>query len=62
MRLKSSIFLWVSLANILPLTALIWGITTYSEQVYRKNFDNDIQINMQNIAKELDSGLTMKDR
>jgi len=58
MRLKSSIFLWVSLATILPLTALILGITTYSEQVYLKNIDNDIYINMQNISKELEFRLT----
>lgn len=54
MRLKSSIFLWVSFATIVPLTALIFGITAYSEKVYRKNIDNDIQFNMENIAKELD--------
>ena len=54
MRLKSSIFLWVSLATILPLTALTLGITTYSEKVYLKNIDSDIYINMQNISKELD--------
>lgn len=54
MRLKSSIFLWVSLATILPLTALILGVTAYSERVYRKNIDNDVYLNMQNIAKQLD--------
>jgi len=58
MRLKSSIFLWVSLATILPLTALTLGITAYSERVYLKNIDNDIYINMRNIAKELDFRLT----
>ncbi|RDH82619.1 MAG: sensor histidine kinase [endosymbiont of Galathealinum brachiosum] len=58
MRLKSSIFLWVSLATILPLTALILGITAYSEQVYLKNIDNDIYINMENISKELNFRLT----
>jgi len=58
MRLKSSIFLWVSLATILPLTALILGITAYSEQVYLKNIDNDIYINMENISKELEFRLT----
>ncbi len=54
MRLKSSIFLWVSLATTLPLTALILGITAYSEHVYRKNIDSDIYINIENIAKELE--------
>ena len=58
MRLKSSIFLWVSLATILPLTALILGVTAYSEQVYLKNIDNDIYINMENISKELEFRLT----
>lgn len=54
MRLKSSIFLWVSFATILPLTALILGITAYSEELYRKNIDNDVYLNMENIAKELE--------
>jgi two-component system, NtrC family, sensor kinase len=58
MRLKSSIFLWVSLATTLPLTALILGITAYSERVYLKNIDNDIYINLQNISKELEFRLT----
>jgi len=58
MRLKSSIFLWVSFATILPLTALILGITAYSEQLYRKNVDNDIYLNMENIAKELEFRLS----
>lgn len=54
MRLKSSIFLWVSLATILPLTALILGITTYSERLYRKNVDNDLYLSMEEIAKQLE--------
>ncbi len=54
MRLKSSIFLWVSVATILPMTALILGITAYSEQLYRKNIDNDVFLIMENIAKELE--------
>jgi len=58
MRLKSSIFLWVSFATILPLTAFILGITAYSEQLYRKNIDNDIYLNMENIAKELEFRLS----
>lgn len=58
MRLKSSIFLWVSLATILPLTALILGITAYSEHLYRKNIDNDVYLNMENIAKELEFRLS----
>jgi len=58
MRLKSSIFIWVSFATILPLTALILGITAYSEQLYRKNVDNDVYLNMENIAKELEFRLS----
>lgn len=54
MRLKSSIFLWVSLATIAPLTALILGITAYSEHLYQKNVDRDIQASMANIISELD--------
>lgn len=54
MRLKSSIFLWVSFATILPLSALILAITAYSEELYRKNIDKDVFLNMENIAKELE--------
>ncbi len=54
MRLKSSIFLWVSLATIVPLSALIFGITAYSEHLYKKNVDKSIQISMNNIVSELD--------
>lgn len=54
MRLKSSIFLWVSLATIIPLSALIFGITAYSEHLYKKNVDKDIHISMNNIVSELD--------
>ena len=53
MRLKSSIFLWVSLATILPLTALVLGITTYSEYLHRENVYKDIQNNMENIVSEM---------
>jgi len=54
MRLKSSIFLWVSLATIIPLSALILGITAYSEHLYKINVDKDIHISMNNIVSELD--------
>ena len=54
MRIKSSIFLWVSLATIVPLTALILGITAYSEHLYQKNVDRDLQASMANIISELD--------
>jgi two-component system, NtrC family, sensor kinase len=53
MRLKSSIFLWVSLATILPLTALVLGITAYSERLHRQNVDKDIRSNMENIISEM---------
>ncbi|MCW9015304.1 MAG: HAMP domain-containing histidine kinase [Gammaproteobacteria bacterium] len=53
MRLKSSIFLWVSLATIIPLTALILLITAYSERLHRKDIDTDIQTSMVNIVNEL---------
>ena len=53
MRLKSSIFLWVSLATVLPLSALVLGITAYSEHLYKKNVDKDINVSMNNIVSEL---------
>jgi two-component system, NtrC family, sensor kinase len=54
MRLKSSIFLWVSLATIIPLTALILGITAYSERIHRKDIDSEIKNSMANIASKID--------
>ncbi len=54
MRLKSSIFLWVSLATIIPLTALILGITAYSERLHRKDVDHEIKNSMANIASKMD--------
>jgi len=54
MRLKSSIFLWVSLATIIPLTALILGITAYSERIHRNDIDNEIKRSMANIASKMD--------
>ncbi|HED32640.1 MAG TPA: hypothetical protein ENJ08_00290 [Gammaproteobacteria bacterium] len=40
MHLKSSIFLRVSLASILPVNALILASTAYNKKLYRKNIDN----------------------
>lgn len=54
MRLKSSIFLWVSLATVVPLSALVLGITAYSERLYRHNVDDTIQSGMKNIVSELE--------
>ena len=54
MRLKSSIFLWVSLATIIPLTALIFAITAYSERLHHKNVESEIQTSIRNIISELE--------
>ncbi|MDQ1363204.1 MAG: Signal transduction histidine kinase, nitrogen specific, NtrB, partial [Pseudomonadota bacterium] len=54
MRLKSSIFLWVSLATVIPLSALVLGITAYSEKLYRQNVYDTIQTGMKNIVSELE--------
>ena len=54
MRLKSSIFLWVSLATIIPLTALILVITAYSERLHHKNVESEIQTGIKNIISELE--------
>jgi two-component system, NtrC family, sensor kinase len=54
MRLKSSIFLWVSMATVIPLSALVLGITAYSERLYRQNVEETIQAGMKNIVSELE--------
>jgi hypothetical protein len=58
MRLKSSIFLWVSMATVLPLSALVLGITAYSERLYRQNVEETIQAGMKNIVSELEFRFT----
>ena len=54
MRLKSSIFLWVSLATVIPLSALVLGITAYSERLYRHSVNDTIEGGMKNIVSELE--------
>ena len=44
MKLKNSIFIWVTFAGVLPLAILGIGVTTYSENIYQKEYhqlDND---------------------
>ncbi|HEY9052601.1 MAG TPA: hypothetical protein VIQ03_13705, partial [Gammaproteobacteria bacterium] len=41
------------MATILPLTALILGITAYSEHLHKKNVDDNIQSSMENIVSEI---------
>ncbi|MBI3187747.1 MAG: hypothetical protein HYZ31_07820, partial [Gammaproteobacteria bacterium] len=52
--MKSSIFLWVSMATVIPLSALVLGITAYSERLYRQNVEETIQAGMKNIVSELE--------
>ena len=60
MRLKSSIFLWVSLATIIPLSALVLGITAYSEHLYSRSVDSSLESSMTNIVSELEFRLNFE--
>ena len=60
MRLKTSIFLWVSLATVLPLTLLVLGATAYSERLYREDVTREVGSNLNNLVAEIDRRLRVE--
>lgn len=46
------------MATVLPLSALVLGITAYSERLYRQNVDETIQAGMKNLVSELEFRFT----
>ena len=57
MRLKSNIFLWVSLATVIPLTVLSLAATAYSERLYLIEVGKEVARNMNNTLSEIDRQL-----
>lgn len=52
MRLRTHIFLWVSLATVLPLTGIVLLATGYSEHSHRKEVDHRVNASINYIAAE----------
>jgi two-component system, NtrC family, sensor kinase len=57
LRLKTNIFLWVSLATVLPLTVLVLGATGHSERLYRGELTREIHAGLDGIVAEMDRRL-----
>ncbi|NIR59025.1 MAG: HAMP domain-containing histidine kinase, partial [Gammaproteobacteria bacterium] len=57
MRLKTAIFLWIFVATVLPLTALVLATTSYSERRYWREVDREVQTSLSNLASELERRL-----
>lgn len=57
MRLRTNIFLWVFLATVIPLTALVLGATAYSERLYRQGVARDVHASLSSILSEIDRSL-----
>lgn len=60
MRLKTTIFLWVTLATVLPLTVLVFGATLYSEREYREKVDTDVAASLDNLVQDIDRRLRIE--
>lgn len=56
-RLQSTLFLWVSLATVVPLVLLVSGATAYSERLYRTAVARDINASLSGIVSEIDRNL-----
>lgn len=57
MRLKTNIFLWVSLATVLPLTIIVLLATAYSEHAHREDVDERVNASLNYIVAEFDRRL-----
>ncbi len=60
MRLKTNIFLWVSLATVLPLTLLVLGATAYSERIYREKVVGEVNASLNSVIAEIDRRLRVE--
>ena len=58
MKLKSYIFRWVTLATLLPATALGLFATYYVQNLYHLDATEDIQHSLENISAEISRSLS----
>lgn len=57
MHLRTNIFLWVSLATIVPLTAIVLIATAYSERLHRSEVDRQMATSLSYVVAEFDRRL-----
>jgi len=60
MRLKTSIFLWIFPAAVVPLAALVLIVTTYSESQYTTNVNREVQNSLDSIVGTIDRRLLIE--
>lgn len=57
MRLPVNIFLWTFGATLLPVLALVWGVTTYSEHRFQAEVGREINDNIDALTGEINNRL-----
>jgi two-component system, NtrC family, sensor kinase len=57
MRLKTSIFLWIFPAAVVPLAALVFIVTAYSESQYSINVNHEVAASLAGIVSTMDRRL-----
>ncbi len=57
MRLKTSIFLWIFPAAVVPLAALVFIVTAYSESQYTTNVNHEVNASLAGIVSAIDRRL-----
>ena len=60
MHLRTNIFLWVSLATVIPLTGIVLLVTGYSEHLHREDVDQRVQSNLNFVVAEFDRRLSFE--
>ena len=53
LRLKTHLLLWLLLATVVPLMVLALGATRYSEVVYRRAVDQDLNVMLGSVVGEM---------
>ncbi|MDY0050890.1 MAG: hypothetical protein RBR73_09105, partial [Halothiobacillaceae bacterium] len=57
MRLHVNIFLWTLFATLVPVTALVLGVTAYSQQRFQEAMDREANANLNALVGEIDNRL-----
>jgi len=57
MRIRTTIFVWVFFATVVPLTALTLGATYYSQYSHQREADREVLTSLDNIAASLEREL-----
>ncbi|HQT42473.1 MAG TPA: ATP-binding protein [Halothiobacillus sp.] len=57
MRLPVNIFLWTFGATLLPVLALVWGVTAYSEHRFQSEVNREVSDNIQSLTGEINNRL-----